>query len=164
MRTRSRSSGPKSPSCRTRCSPSCSLRLPPSSCTRFTSTTRWLRKSPGTGHITYHPDGPSCDYDNYTSNAITTTGCCFSTLGGATPTRTRWCWPTAHQLMCTKMAPFLLCGADFPPPPLGGNQSCFHDQTQAPLPCGMRWTHEVFLSHCAHHVSSQEHTVLCTKY
>ena len=26
--------------------------------------------------------------------------------------------------------------------------------------CGMRWTHEVFFSRCAHHVSSQEHTVL----
>ena len=29
--------------------------------------------------------------------------------------------------------------------------------------CGMRWTHEVFLSHVACSVSSQEHTVLCTR-
>ena len=43
------------------------------------------------------------------------------------------------------------------------NQTCFHDQTQAPQPCGMRWTHEVFLSHVACRVSSQEHTVLCTR-
>ena len=30
-------------------------------------------------------------------------------------------------------------------------------------PCGMRWAHEVFLSRCARHVSSQEHTVSCTR-
>ena len=43
------------------------------------------------------------------------------------------------------------------------NQSCFQDQTQAQPPCGMRWTHEIFLSHVACSVSSQEHTVLCTR-
>ena len=37
------------------------------------------------------------------------------------------------------------------------------EQTQAPLPCGMRWTREIFLSRGACHVSSQEHTVSCTR-
>ena len=37
-------------------------------------------------------------------------------------------------------------------------------QTQAPLPCGIRWTHEIFLSRGACHVSSQEHTVSCTRF